>query len=153
MKNLRLQKGAWSRIQCPQSLPGRADLSSMVGAWKPAVFFRLALLDTKKMMWVKRKTLRRERKLLKDHATNGTYLGPTDVPFKKIRGGAPGWHSRLSIRLQPGHDLAVREFKPRVGLWADGSESGACFRFCVSLSLCPSPVHALSLSVPKINKC
>uniref|UniRef100_A0ABI7VV48 40S ribosomal protein S15a n=1 Tax=Felis catus TaxID=9685 RepID=A0ABI7VV48_FELCA len=37
-------------------------------------------------------------------------------------------------------------------LWADGSEPGACFRFCVSLSLCPSPVHALSLSVPKINK-
>ena len=68
------------------------------------------------------------------------------------RVGAPGWHSRLSIRLQPGHDLAVREFEPRVRLWADGSEPGACFRFCVSLSLCPSPVHALSLSVPKINK-
>ena len=31
------------------------------------------------------------------------------------------------------------------------SEPGTCFRFCVSLSLCPSPVHALSLSVPKIN--
>ena len=45
-----------------------------------------------------------------------------------------------------------REFEPRVRLWADGSEPGACFRFCVSLSLCPSPVHALSLSVPKINK-
>ncbi|VFV24322.1 Hypothetical predicted protein [Lynx pardinus] len=53
---------------------------------------------------------------------------------------------------KPGHDLAVREFEPRVGLWADGSEPGACFRFCVSLSLCPSPVHALSLSVAKINK-
>ena len=66
--------------------------------------------------------------------------------------GAPGWHSRLSVRLQPGHDLAVQEFEPRVRLWADGSEPGACFRFCVSLSLCPSPVHALSLSVPKINK-
>ena len=66
--------------------------------------------------------------------------------------GAPGWHSRLSVRLQPGHDLAVREFEPRVRLWADGSEPGASFRFCVSLSLCPSPVHALSLSVPKINK-
>ena len=67
--------------------------------------------------------------------------------------GAPGWRSRLSVRLQPGHDLAVREFEPRVGLWADGSEPGACFGFCVSLSLCPSPVHALSLSVPpKINK-
>ena len=51
-----------------------------------------------------------------------------------------------------GHDLAVREFEPRVGLCADSSEPGACFRFCVSLSLCPSPVHALSLSVSKINK-
>ena len=59
--------------------------------------------------------------------------------------GAPGWRSRLSVRLQPGHDLALPEFKPRVGLWADGSEPGACFGFCVSLSLCPSPVHALSL--------
>ena len=66
--------------------------------------------------------------------------------------GAPGWRSRLSVRLQPGHDLAVREFEPRVRLWAEGLEPGACFRFCVSLSLCPSPVHALSLSVPKINK-
>ena len=66
--------------------------------------------------------------------------------------GAPGWRSRVSVRLQPGHDLAVREFKPRVRLWADGSEPGACFRFCVSLFLCPSPIHALSLSVPKINK-
>uniref|UniRef100_A0A667FZE8 Small nuclear ribonucleoprotein Sm D2 n=1 Tax=Lynx canadensis TaxID=61383 RepID=A0A667FZE8_LYNCA len=66
--------------------------------------------------------------------------------------GAPGWCSRLSVRLQPGHDLAVREFESRLRLWADGSEPGACFRFCVSLSLCPSPVHALSLSVPKINK-
>ena len=70
--------------------------------------------------------------------------------FKKL--GAPGWRSRLSVRLQPGHDLALREFQPRVRPWADGSEPGACFRFCVSLSLCPSPAHALSLSVPKINK-
>ena len=66
--------------------------------------------------------------------------------------GVPGWRSRLSVRLQPGPDLTVREFEPRVGLWADGSEPGACFWFCVSLCLCPSPVHALSLSVPKINK-
>ena len=44
-----------------------------------------------------------------------------------------------------GHDLTVREFKPRVELCADSSEPGACFRFCVSLSLCPSPAHALSL--------
>ena len=41
--------------------------------------------------------------------------------------GAPGWRSRLSVRLQPGHDLTVCEFEPRVRLWADGSEPGACF--------------------------
>ena len=70
--------------------------------------------------------------------------------LKTTAAGAPGWRSRLSVRLQLGHDLAVREFEPRMGLWADGSEPGAYFRFCVSLSLCPSPVHALSLSVPKI---
>ena len=35
---------------------------------------------------------------------------------------------------------------------ADSSEPGACFGFRVSLSLCPSPAHALSLSVSKINK-
>ena len=40
---------------------------------------------------------------------------------------APGWRSRLSVRLQPGHDLMVREFEPRIRLWADGSEPGACF--------------------------
>ena len=72
-----------------------------------------------------------------------------EAPFKNKVLGAPGWRSRLSVRLQPGHDLTVREFEPRIRLWADGSEPGACFRFCVSLSLCPSPVHALSLSVPK----
>ena len=79
-------------------------------------------------------------------------LKAEQVHFIVLFSGAPGWRSRLSGRLQPGHDLAVREFEPRVGLWADGSEPGACFRFCVSLSICPSPVHALSLSFPKINK-
>ena len=38
------------------------------------------------------------------------------------------------------------EFKPCVGLCADSSEPGACFGFYVSLSLCPSPTHALSPS-------
>ena len=51
-----------------------------------------------------------------------------------------------------GHDLTVREFEPRVRLCADSSEPGAYFGFCVSPSLCPSPAHALSLSVSKINK-
>ena len=37
------------------------------------------------------------------------------------------------------------------GLMAQSLEPAS--KFCVSLSLCPSPVHALSLSVSKINKC
>ena len=46
-----------------------------------------------------------------------------------------------------GHDLAVREFEPRVGLWADRWEPGACFRFCVSLSLSAPPPFMLCLSL------
>ena len=60
---------------------------------------------------------------------------------------------RPTLDVSSGHDLTVREFEPRVGLCADSSQPGACFRFCVSLSLWPSPVHALFLSVSKINKC
>ena len=43
-------------------------------------------------------------------------------------------------------------WSPADGLCADSSEAGARFRFCVSLFLCPSPTHALSLSLSKINK-
>ena len=64
-------------------------------------------------------------------------------------GGSVGfWVSDFSS----GPDLTVREFEPHVGLCADSSEPGACFGFCVSLSFCPSPAHALSFSVSKINK-
>ena len=46
-----------------------------------------------------------------------------------------------------GDDLAAREFEPHVGLCADGSEPGAGFGFCVSLSLTPPPFTlCLSLS-------
>ena len=62
-------------------------------------------------------------------------------------GGWVGWASDFGF----GHDLTACEFKPHVGLCADSSEPGACFRFCVSLSLCPNPL-ALSLSLSKINK-
>ena len=51
-----------------------------------------------------------------------------------------------------GHDLTVREFEPRIRLCADSSEPGACFGFCVSLSLSAPPLFMLSLSVSKINK-
>ena len=70
---------------------------------------------------------------------------------EKVVLGAPGWRSRLSVRLQPDHDLAVCEFEPRVGLWADGSEPVSRFRFCVSLSLCSSLTHAVSLGLTKIK--
>ena len=62
--------------------------------------------------------------------------------------GAPGWRSRLSVRLQPGHDLAVREFEPRVGLWADGSEPGACFRPASGSGLMAQSLEPVSDSVP-----
>ena len=58
-------------------------------------------------------------------------------------GGSVGWASDFSS----GHDLAVCEFEPRVGPWADGSEPGACFRFCLPLSLCPSLPCTLSFSL------
>ena len=51
----------------------------------------------------------------------GKYIAVQAFLKKQEKSGAPGWHSRLSVRLQPGHDLAVCEFEPRVRLWADGS--------------------------------
>ena len=56
-------------------------------------------------------------------------------------GGSVGWASDFSS----GHDLTVREFEPRVGLCADRSEPGACFRFCVSISLSAPPLLMLCL--------
>ena len=59
--------------------------------------------------------------------------------------GAPGWRSRLSVRLQPGHDLAVREFEPRVrlGLMAQSLEPVSD---SVSPSLSAPPPFMLCLS-------
>ena len=58
-------------------------------------------------------------------------------------GGSVGWASNFSS----GHDLAVCEFEPCVGLCADSSEPGACYRFCVSLSLSDPPPFMLCLSL------
>ena len=58
---------------------------------------------------------------------------------------------RLALDFGSGHDLPVRGLEPRVGLWADSPEPAACFGFCVSPSVYPSPTHALSLSLSKIN--
>ena len=57
--------------------------------------------------------------------------------------GAPGWLSWSNFSSD--HDLTVRGFQPCIGLCADSSEPGACFGFRVSLSVCSSPTHALSL--------
>ena len=46
-------------------------------------------------------------------------------------GSSVGWASKFGSD----QDLMVRGFVPHMGLWADGSESGACFGFGVSLSL------------------
>ena len=55
-------------------------------------------------------------------------------------GGSAGWASNFSSA----HDLLVCEFQPHVRHPVDSSEPEACFRFCVSSSLCPSHAHALS---------
>ena len=68
------------------------------------------------------------------------------------RGGSVSGASDFSS----GHDLTAGEFEPRVRLCADSPEPGACFGFCVSLSLpllhsCSLSL-SLSLSLSKINK-
>ena len=68
--------------------------------------------------------------------------------IKKHVLGAPGWLSQLSS----GHSLAVREFEARDGLCADSSEPGACFGFCVCLSLSAPPLLALCLSLSLSQK-
>ena len=83
---------------------------------------------------------------------DSTIPAPHPPQFKmKIMGplsGSVGWASDFGS----GHDLTVCEFEPHIGLCADSLEPGTCFGFCASLSLCPSPAHALSLSVSKVNK-
>ena len=58
-------------------------------------------------------------------------------------GGSGSWVSDFDS----GHNLMVHDFESRVGLCADSSEPKACFRFCASLSLFPSPARALFLSL------
>ena len=59
---------------------------------------------------------------------------------------------RLTLDFGSGHDLMVHEFEPHVWLCTDSLEPGARFRFCISLTLCPSSTHACALSLSKINK-
>ena len=62
-------------------------------------------------------------------------------------GGSVSWASDFSS----GHDLAVREFEPHIGLWADSSEPGACFKFYVTLSLSAPSLLTLCLKNNKIS--
>ena len=62
--------------------------------------------------------------------------------------GTVGWVSDFGS----GHDLMACEFEPHVRLCADSSELGACFRFCVSLSLSAPPLLILCLSLSLENK-
>ena len=61
----------------------------------------------------------------------------------------------LSVKCQSSAQvvkLGVCGFEPHIGPCTDSSEPGACFRFCVSLPLCPSPVCALSLKKKYTSK-
>ena len=69
-------------------------------------------------------------------------------PRLKIPNSGGTWVAQSVEHLtlaQVMHDLAVRGFEPRIGLCTDSLEPGACFGFCVSLSLCSSSAHILSL--------
>ena len=71
----------------------------------------------------------------------------------KIKSFWGAWVAQLVKRPTSAQVMISRlMIKPHVRLCADSSEPEACFRFCVSLSLCPSLAHVLSLSPSKINK-
>ena len=63
-------------------------------------------------------------------------------------GGSLSWASDFGS----GHDLTVHEFEPGIRLCADSSEPGACFGFCVSLSLSAPPLLMLCVSLSLNNK-
>ena len=75
------------------------------------------------------------------------FFTPTSSWLKKTDkgrlSGSVGWASDFGS----GHDLTLCGFEPHIGLCAESSEPGACFGFCVSLSLCSSLAHTLSLSL------
>ena len=50
------------------------------------------------------------------------------------------WVAQLVSDFGSGHDLTAHEFDSRVGLCADSMGLGACFGFCVSLSLPLNPL-------------
>ena len=74
------------------------------------------------------------------------------VCSQEVEGERGAWVAQSvewpTLDFGSGHDLTVCEFEPHVGLCADSSEPGACFEFCVSLSL-PFPC---SCSVSRSQK-
>ena len=68
--------------------------------------------------------------------------------FQNVQLGIWGiWVAQLVEHpsFSSGRDLIVYGFVLCLGLCADSSEPGACFGFCVFLSLCLFPAHALSV--------
>ena len=59
------------------------------------------------------------------------------------------WGAWVAQSVKRPTSAQVREFESCIGLCADSSEPGACFRFCVSLSL--TLPRSCSVSVSKIN--
>ena len=72
-------------------------------------------------------------------------LRPNIVPKGRL-GGSVGWATHFGS----GHDLMVCVFEPCIRLCADSSESGACFQFCLPLSL-PLP-HSRCLCLRNKHK-
>ena len=121
--------------------------------WVAARWAGVWLMETgDKEVWAGRSGRSRGPFLLAGGCFGRQCLSQLEKLWLKRRGGARGAQSVEHPDFGSGHDLTAHEFEPRVGPCADSSEPGACFRVCVSLSLCPSPAHALSLSLSKVNK-
>ena len=85
----------------------------------------------------------------------GKHMNITD--FQDKGKGTPGCLSRLSVWLSISAQVMISWFvgssPMSCSVLTAHTEPGACFRICVSLSLCPSPAAlSLSLSLSKINK-
>ena len=73
---------------------------------------------------------------------------------KKKCPGAPGWLSRVSGDFNSSHDLTARRLMSSIPATDSVLTARSLLPIRVSLSLCPSPGYALSLSLSlsKINK-
>ena len=114
-------------------------------------FYMLRLMAKEKQRHSKERIMKRNLNHQNDlHvATVNSFVG--DVPFMTINtssfGGA--WVAQLVKHPTSAQVMIslLMSLSPTLGsLCADSSEPGACFGFCVSLSLCPCPAHTLSLS-------